>query len=108
MSTMNDDDDDDFDGHYEITAYQHSGKVTFVTKVKERGTQYGVYVRDGEEICLPGKDPQKGDWYWHANDGALDTGPFRTRNAAVSHARKYLKFCRDMMGGKVLSVTEIP
>jgi hypothetical protein len=109
-------------GHFVITTYRHSGKITFVGErldwdaggIKDDpSSEYGRYMRDDKEICLSppehrgGEGNFLGDWYYHLNDGPglMDVGPFQTELVAVSDARRNILHFRDVMGDRVHSVS---
>jgi site-specific DNA-methyltransferase (adenine-specific) len=124
MNTIHDIRDDnsaDVTGHYVITAYRHSGKITFVetgpidlgtpnTQLDPDDAHLGHYARDGEEICLSpprfrgGKGRFLGDWYYHLNDGHLHVGPFTNRAVAITEAKRSIEGYRDVVGGRVRSI----
>jgi hypothetical protein len=55
------------------------------------------------EYC-PSKNPT-GNWYWNLNDGNLPVGQFPSENDAFEDALRSLLYYRDVMGGKVISIT---
>jgi hypothetical protein len=55
-----------------------------------------------EEYC---SKKTNGNWFWNLNDGHLPVGQFASEHDAYEDALKSLHTYRDLMRGKVSSIT---